>query len=134
IRVARKTAHMHFVYDGPRRGPLEWCVSFPIVSTRIRHNALDRQRSVVAFLSGRVATVVLWNNRAASIRIDEDFGRIEAHSTRRIERSPNSISIDLPCFHSRYEDVPIVICPVGRGIDRDHTLGPIAINTVKEEK
>src|SRR4029077_14090370 len=64
-RMPSEAAHVHFVYDGLRRRPLEWCVSFPIVSTRIRHNGLNRRRSVVAFLSGRVATVVLWNHRAA---------------------------------------------------------------------
>ena len=132
-RVAGKTADMHFVYDGLGRRSLERCVSFPIVSTRIGHNALNRRFCVVAFDSSCVATVILWNNRATSIRIDEDFGGIKAHSIRWIEGAPNSISVDLSCFHTRYENVPIVICPVGCGIDRDHTLGPIVI-TVKEEE
>jgi hypothetical protein len=119
---------------GLRRGPVKRGVAFPVESTRIRDDALNRRRRVIAVISGRVATVVLWNNGAASVRIDENFGRIEAHSTRRIEGTVNAVTIDLPCFHAGYEYVPIVIRSVGRGIDRDHTLGPSIINAIKEEE
>src|SRR5438876_6336172 len=132
--MAGETAHVHFVYNCPRRRPVERCVSFPIVGTWIRHHALHRRRYIVTFVSGCVATVVLWNNGTASIRVDENFGRIEAHSTRRIERTLYSIAVDLPRFHARHEDMPVVICPAGCGIDRDHTLGLSIINTIKEEE
>src|SRR6478672_4353501 len=122
--MSRETTYMHFVYDGLRRGPIEGCVAFPIVGTRICHHALHRRRGIVAFLSGSVATVVLRNDRAPAIWINEHLGRIKAHSTRRIESSINAITVDLPCFHPRHEHVPIVICPTGCRIDPNETRGP----------
>src|SRR5262245_1440354 len=111
--MAGKAAHMHFIYDGLRGEPIEWRVSFPIVCVRINDNALHSRRGIVTSLSRRFATVVLRNNGAASIWVDEDFSGIEAHSTRRIEWPLNSIAVDLPGFHARHEDVPIVISAAG---------------------
>ena len=70
----------------------------------------------------------------ASIWINEDFGRIEAHSTWRIEWPLNSIAVDLARFHTRHEYMPVVICAVGRGIDANHTCGPSIINAIEEEQ
>src|SRR5262249_30217678 len=97
----------------PRGGPVERPVAFPVVRTRIHHYALHRRRAIVACLSSSFATVVLRNHHAASVWIEEDFGRIEAHSTRRIERSSHSIAVDLARFHARHEYVPVVIGAVG---------------------
>ena len=111
--MAGEAAHMHFVDDRPRGGPVERPVAFPIVGTRIGHHTLHRRRAIVAFLPGRFATVILRNNGAASIWIEEDFGGIEAHSARRIVRPLNSIAVDLPGSHARHEYVPVVIRAVG---------------------
>ena len=56
---------------------MEGRVSFPIVGMGICHYALHRCRGIVALLSGSLPTVVLWNNHAATIRIEEDFGGIK---------------------------------------------------------
>ena len=133
-RVASEPAHMHFINDGSRRGFVERCVSLPVISMRICDDAFNRHRGVIAFRPSCVATVILWNNHAAPVRIKEDFGRVETHSTSRIESSHSSITVDLSCFHPRYENVPIVISPVDRGIDREHTLGASVINAIKKKE
>ena len=93
--MAGEAAHVHFVDDGPRGGPVERRVAFPIVRTRIDDDTLHRRCTIVAFVSRSVATVILRNNGAASVWIEEDFGRIEAHSARRIVWPLNSIAVDL---------------------------------------
>src|SRR4029077_10441780 len=132
--VAGEAAHMHFINDGLSRGFVERCVSLPVVSMRICDHAFNGHRGVIASHLGCVATVVLWNNNAASVRIDENLVRIETHSTQRIEGTVNAVTINLSGFHARYEYVPIVIRSVGRGIDRDHAVGPSIINAIKEEE
>ena len=132
--MAGEAAHVHFINDSPRGRPVERRVAFPIVGTWIGHHTLHSRRAIVAFLPGSFATVILRHNGAASIRIEEDFGGIEAHSTRRIERSLNSITVDLPRSHAGHEYVPVVIRVVSRGIDADHTRGPSIINAIKEEQ
>ncbi len=108
-RMSGEAAHVHFVYDGPRRGPVERRVAFPIVRTRIRHHALHCRRGIVAFLSRSFATVVFRNNRGACVWIKEDFGGIEAHSTRRIVWPVDSIAVDLTRFDAGCEHMPVVI-------------------------
>src|SRR3954466_1840587 len=98
--MAREAADMHFVDDSTRSGPVERRVAFPIVCTRINDDALHRYCGIVAFFSRSFATIVLRNSGAASIWVDEEFGRIEAHSIFRIEWSLNSIAVDLPSFHA----------------------------------
>ena len=120
------------IFKGRRR--FERCVSLPVVSMRICDDVFNRHCGVITFHPSCVATVVLWNNRAAPVRIKEDFGRIETHSTPRIERSLNSITVDLSCFHTRDGNVPIVISPIDHGIDRDHTRRPSVINTIKKKE
>ena len=113
---------------------MQRCVAFPIVGLHIHDHALHRFRGIVSNLPGGVATVVLWNRRTASIRIEENFGGIETHSTRRIESSVNTITIDLPRFHAGHENVPVVICPVDCGIDRDGALWLGIVNTIEKKK
>src|SRR5438105_13244232 len=132
--MAGEAAHMHFVDDSPRGGPVERRVAFPIVCTRINYHTLYRRRAIVALFSRSFATVVLRNNGAASIWVEEDFGRIEAHSTRRIEWPLNSIAVNLLRFDTVHEYVPMVIGAVRRGIDADHTRGSSVIGVIKEEQ
>src|SRR4029450_6200665 len=130
-RGTGESAHVHFVDDRLGRRRFERCVSLPIISTRICHDALHRRRGIVAFLLGSLAIVILWNHRAASIRIEENFGGIETHSTPGIESSVNAITIDLPRFHAGYENGPVGICPVSCGMERGRTLWPGVSNTSK---
>ena len=88
-------------------------VAFPIVCTRLNGDALHRHRGIVTFLSRNIATVALGDNGAASIGVDEDLGRIEAHSAWRIESPLKSVAVDLPFFHARHKYVPVVVRAVG---------------------
>jgi len=101
---------------------------------RIYHHALHRRRGVVTFLSGSLATVVLRNYYAPSVWVEKHFGRIETHSTPRIESSINSITVELPCFHAWHEHVPIVIGAAGCRIDPDYTRWPGIIDAIKQEQ
>ena len=84
--MAGEAAHVHLVDDGPRGRPSQRRITFPIVRARIHHHALHRRRGVVAFSTGSVAAVVLRNNDAAAVRVEQDFGRIKPHPFGRIER------------------------------------------------
>jgi hypothetical protein len=132
--MSRETTYMHFVYDGLRRGPIEGRVAFPIVGTRICHHALHRRGGIVTFLSGGIATVVIWNHHAPSVWVEKYFGRIESQSAGRIEGSFDSITVDLPCLHPRYEHVPIVICAARCRIAPNDTRGPSIIDAIKQEQ
>src|SRR6516162_4982163 len=112
--MACKAAHVHLVHDRARRWPLQRCVPFPIIRVHIYDDALHRGCDVIPWLPRGVATVVLRNNSATPVRIQEDFAWIETHSIRRIERSVNPITIDLPRLYLRYKDVAVVISPVSR--------------------
>ena len=112
-RMTGEAAHMHFVDDRLRRRPVKRRVAFPIVRTRLDHHTFHGRRAIVAFLPSRFATVILRNNGGASIWIEEDFGRIESHSTRRIVGPLSSIAVYLPCSHARHKYVPVVIRAVG---------------------
>src|SRR5262245_51707502 len=125
---------MHLVHDGLGRPPLQRCVAFPIIRLHIYDHALHGGCGIVAGLPCRVATVVCWNNSAAPVRIQEDFAWIETHSTRRIERAFNSITVDLPWLYPRYKDVPIMIGPVSCRIDRDHTRRLSILDAMKKKE
>src|SRR5262249_21413193 len=125
---------MHLVHDGARGRPLQGGVTFPIIDVHIYDHALHRFRGIAASLPRGVATIALWNNDTPSVRIEEDFGWIEAHSTSRIERSLSPITVDLPCFCPRYKDMPVVIGPVGCRIHCDHTRRLSVINTIKKKE
>src|SRR5262249_30291589 len=112
-RMTGEPTHMQFVDDSPRGGPIEGPVALPIVRPRVRPHTFHCRRAIVAFLPSRFATVILRNNGGASIGIEEDFARIEAHSTRRIVGPLSSIAVDLPCSHAGHKYVPVVIRAVG---------------------
>src|SRR6516165_4021827 len=125
---------MHLVHNGARGPPLQRCVTFPIIRMHIYDHTLHRCPGIVAGLPGSVATVVLWNNGAAPVRIEEDFVWIETHSSRRIESSLNPITVDLTRLYPRYKDVPIVIGPISCRIYRNHTRRPSIVGTTKKKE
>ena len=98
--MAGKAAHMHFVDDRPRGGPVERHVAFPIVGARIGHHALHRRRAIVAFLPGSFATVILrqqrcrvhmdrgelWRDRSACRSKDRRSRQLDSHRSARLSR------------------------------------------------
>src|SRR5262245_52406714 len=128
-----EAAHVHLVDNRPRGRPIKWCVPLPIVGVHIYDHALHGSRGIFAGLPSSVATVVLWNNHAAPVRIEEDFVRVETHSAPRIENSFSPKAVNLPSFYARYKNVPIVIGPVSCRINRNHTRRPSIIDTIKKK-
>jgi hypothetical protein len=79
----------------------------------IHHHALHRRGGVVAFEARGIAAVILGNNHAAPIRIEQNLGGIEPHPVRGIERPVDAIAVKLPGLHARHKYVPIMVGAVG---------------------
>ena len=118
--MAREASHVHLVNDAPRGRPAQRCLAFPIVRVWIHHHALHRRGGVVAFQACSFAAVILRNNYAAPVWIDENFGRIKPQAFRGVVKSLHPIRVKLSRLHSRDEHVPIMVGAVGRGIDWNH--------------
>ena len=67
---------------------------------------------------GGLAAVAFRNRHGAAVRIQEEFGRIEAQSGGRLERPFDAIAVDLARLRARHEHVPVVIGAVGCRIQR----------------
>ena len=80
-------------------GPAQRHVSLPVVSARIDDHALHRRRGVVARLLRRLAVVVLRNDHAPAVRVEQDFGRIEPQSALGGRRSLDPVAIKLSRPH-----------------------------------
>src|SRR6185437_9064058 len=115
-----EAAHVHFVYDGARRGPVEWPVTFPIVCAGVDHHAFHSSRGVVALHSGGVTAVIFGDHNGSCIRVEQDLGGIETMAARGIEWSTNPKPVDLAWGHVPNPYVPVVIGTVRHGIDRDY--------------
>ena len=129
--MLRKTLHVHFVDDRLRRRAGERCVALPVVQARIDYDALHRRCSIVALSLGIFARVIPRNNNSTTIRIEQNFGIIKAHSRRWIKWSPNSISVDLPSLHARNKKVPVVIGTVMN--DRGNHAGRASSSCRKQQ-
>ena len=132
-RVTGEAAHMHLVHDRPRRGPLERGIALPVVRGDVDDNALQRRRRVVARAASGGAIVRAGNHDAATVGIQEDFGRIEAHAARRIERAFDPIAVELTGPYVRREHVPVVIGTVGRWIEAHHARGLGVVDPVEQQ-
>src|SRR5260370_11977482 len=132
--MAREAAHVHLVNDGLRSRPAKRSIAFPIVRLRIDEDALHRRGGVVTFQAGGLAAVLLWNGDGASVRIQQHLGGIKPHATRRIEGSLDAVAIELPRLHLRHEEMPIMIGPVSRGVDRNHARRPHVVFPIEEHQ
>ena len=132
--VAREPSHVHLVHDGPSGRSPEWRVTFPVIHRWVRHHALHRGRGSVAFLARRLATVASRHHHASGIRVEQDLGGIESHAVRRILRSRHPIAIYLSRLNAGYEDVPVVVRAVDRGIQANRASWASLINTIEEEE
>ena len=92
-------------------------VAFPIVSVGIHYDALHRRGGIVAFEASSIAAVILGNNYAAPVGVEENLGGIKPHPARGIEWPVDPISVKLPRLHTRHEYVPIMVGAVDHGIE-----------------
>ena len=119
-RVASESADVHLVDDGARRGPAQREVSLPVVRARIDDDALHRRRRVVAFASRGLAVVVLRDDHAPAVRVEQDLGGVEPQPALGVRRPFDPIAVDLSRPTPGHEHVPVVVGPVRRRIDPDY--------------
>src|ERR1700733_15958951 len=118
--MAREAPYVHFVNDRLRRGPVEWSVAFPLIRVGVNHNILHRRGAAVAWQARRLSTVILWNNDASPVRIQQELGGIKPHPARGIERSLHPISVKLTGLRAGHKCVPILSSAMSCTIDGDH--------------
>ena len=132
--MAGEAAHVHLVNDGPGGRPVQGRVAFPIVGAGIDDDAFHGRRRVIALDARRFTAIVLGNNHAAAIGIQENLVGIKPHSARRIERPLDAIAIELPGLHIRDEYVPVMVGAVRRRVDRNHARGHSVVFAVEENQ
>src|SRR5215472_11953462 len=133
IRILREPFHMHFVNDRPRCRAFERFVTFPVIRSRIDDHALHGRRGVINSVRTH-SRVVSGDNNTTAIRIKENFGIVKMQPSARVERSVGTIAIDLPHRQIWNEDVPVVICAIVEGIQRDCPCGSHVVCPIKEEQ
>ena len=133
-RVTGEAAHMHLVHDRPRRGPLERGIALPVVRGDVDDNALQRRRCVVTQAAGSGAVVRAGNHDSSAIGVQEDFGGIEAHAARVIERPVDPITVQLAGSYVRHEHVPVIVRTVGGWIEAHHARGLGVVDPVEQQQ
>src|SRR5262245_18689005 len=109
-------------------------ITFPIVAVRIHDDALHRRCGIVPTRASRFTAVVLRNQHAAPVRIEQHLSRVKPRPVRRIEWPPNPVCVDLTRPQPRHEDMPVVIGSVGAGVDANRSLWPGLIFLVKQQQ
>jgi hypothetical protein len=99
---------------------VERLITFPVVQTRVYYYAFHRHSRVIALSSGSPAAIVSGNHNSPAVRIEKDLGWIKSQAVRGVERSPDSIGIELPRLHAGHERVPIVVRNIGPRIETDN--------------
>src|SRR5206468_3470085 len=95
---------------------------------------LHRSRSVVTFPLRGLAGVVLRNDHAPAVRVEQDLGGVEPKSTRGGRSPLDPVAIDLSRQHAWHEYVPVVVCAVRNRIDLHHTGRGGVILPVEDEE
>src|SRR4029077_19713225 len=129
-----KTADVHLVNDGARRGPLEGSITLPIVQTGVHHDVLHRGPAIVTLTSRGLAAVILGNYDSPPIWVQQDLGGIKAHADAGIKAALDPIPVKLAWLHIRHKYMPVIVGAIGRPIDCDHACRARVIFAVKEQQ
>ncbi len=81
-----------------------------------------------------VAVVVLRNDDAAAVRIEQDLVRVEPQAARGSRRPVDAIAVDLSRPHAGNEHVPVVVGAVRRRIERNDAGRRGVILAVEEQQ
>jgi hypothetical protein len=109
-------------------------VTLPVVRLRTDDDALHRVRRVVAVAACRLAFVFGRYDDCPGVRIEEQFGRIEASAAGRIERPMHAVPVYLTRPHARHEDVPVVITAVRGALDGNDSSRTGVVLSIEEEQ
>src|SRR4051794_29451524 len=107
-----EAAEVHLVNDRLGKRSPERDIALPIISSRVRDDAFQRRRHVIAGLASCVSITDLRPGDAPSIWIEQHLLRIEPEPSCRVERPCHAISIDLSRSDARHEHVPVMVCAV----------------------
>src|SRR5271165_6059413 len=129
-----KTAHMHLVNDGARPRPLQGHVTLPVIRVRVRDHALHGRRYVVAFPTGCLTGIAFWDHDSASIRVEQQLGRIKPETPIRLEGPEGPESVDLTRFHPGHEYMPIMVGVVSSRIDGDDTRRTSVVHPIEKQQ
>src|SRR5215208_4817968 len=107
-----EAAEVHLVNDCLGKRSAERDITLPIISSRVRDDAFQRRRHVIARLASCVPIAGLRPGDAPGIWIEQHLLRIEPEPFCRVERPSHAIPIDLSRSDARHEHVPVMVCAV----------------------
>jgi hypothetical protein len=70
----------------------------------------------------------------ATVRVQQNFARIESQARRRRGRPVHPIAVELPGLHGRDKHVPVVIRPVSVRLQFDAPAGPGVACLIEEQQ
>src|ERR1700681_3171763 len=100
----------------------------------IHYDALHSGHYMFLVCANSIATVVLRNNDASSIWIEEQFGGVKTQPVLWVPWSVHAIAINLAGAQARYENVPVIVGTVRRGIKRNHASRVCIVFPVKKQQ
>ena len=132
--MAGEAAHVHFVDDRPCGEVLQGGIGFPVVGGRIRHHALHSGSGIVAGQAGSLTAVVRRHHYGAAIGVEQHFGGVEPHASRRVKRPMHTIAIDLPGLYARHENMPVVVGSVDGRVQFDDPARVAIVRAIEEQQ
>src|SRR5690242_2640512 len=133
IGVTSESSHVKFIDHGSGTGSVQRRVPLPVIRIRIDHYTLHGTSGGVPVPTQSFAIVGERHNYCAAIWVQEDFFRIEPHSTGRIQLSMHPVSIELPVRQARNKTMPVVVCAITDRIERENVGRFPIVFTFEEE-
>src|SRR6478609_9571900 len=115
-----KALQVHFVHDGSSRCDVWRFVALPVIRTRIDDYAFHGCGEIISRAASALSVVVLGNDYASAIWVQQTFLGVEPQSIFRVEWSVSSICVNLSRRGVRDEHMPIMVSTVCVWIDLDH--------------
>src|SRR5215510_3326853 len=128
-----ESTDMHLIDDGLGERPPERRIAFPIICARVGDHIPERRGHVVTWATGSLAAATRWPSYAFPVGIEQHLVRIKAKPPYGVERSGNTIRIDLTDCDPRDESVPIVVRAIAPRVEIDNPRRLRAINVVKQQ-
>src|SRR5262249_27463867 len=102
-------ADMHLVDDRLGKRPTEGYVALPIIAARVDDDAPQRRSSVVPWTSRGLSAATRGPGNAFPVRVEQCLAGVEAQSSLGIERSGDTVGVELACGAVWHECVPIMV-------------------------
>src|SRR5260370_20367024 len=129
-----EASDVHLVNNGSRGGPLEGSIALPIVRPGVDHDLLHRGAGIVALTLRCLAAIVLGDNDALSVWVQQNLGRVKTHAGGGIEAALGTVRVKLAGLHTGQKHMPVVMSAVSRLIDRNNACRVWIIFAIKEQQ